>query len=79
MWSIIIDHSGSYGLAFFVNQKWKNKIYKLGKVDGRIQILQPARSRNKDKKKHRYDSEKMVLDQVQKIRLKNSRNILEWL
>ena len=30
-----------------MNQKWKNKVYKLGKVDDRIQILQPARSRNK--------------------------------
>ena len=47
LWSIIIYHSGSYGLAFIENQKWKNKVYKLGKVDDRIQILQPARSRNK--------------------------------
>ena len=33
----------------------------------------------KDKKKPRFESEKMVLDYAQKIRLKNSRNILEWL
>ena len=36
-----------YGLAFIVNQKWKSKIFKLWKVDDRIQILEPARSRNK--------------------------------
>ena len=41
------NYSGSYGLAFIVHQKWKNKICKLDKVDDRIQILQPARSRNK--------------------------------
>ena len=34
--------SGSYGLAFIVNKKWKSKIYKLGEVDDRNQILQPA-------------------------------------
>ena len=28
-------HAGSYELAFIVNQKWKNKVYKLGKVDGK--------------------------------------------
>ena len=28
-----------YGLTFIVNQKWKNKTYKLGKGDDRIQIL----------------------------------------
>ena len=33
----------------------------------------------KDKKKPRYESKKMVLNQVQKIRLKNSSYILEWL
>ena len=37
-------------LAFIVNQKWKNKIYKFWKVDDRIQILQLARSRNKRQK-----------------------------
>ena len=36
-----------YGLAFIVNKKWKNKIYKLGKVDDRIPVLQLARSRGK--------------------------------
>ena len=34
-----------YGLAFIVSQKWKNKIYKLGKVEDRIAILQLVRSR----------------------------------
>ena len=29
---------GLYGLAFIVNQKWINKIYKQGKVDGTIPI-----------------------------------------
>ena len=63
--------SGSYGLVFIVNQKWKSKIYKLGKVNDRNQILQPARSRNKRQKdmnkKPRYESRKMVLDQALKI------------
>ena len=63
--------SGSYGLAFIVNQKRKSKIHKLGKVDDRNQILQPARSRNKRlkdmDKKPRYESRKIVLDQARKI------------
>ena len=63
--------SGSFGLAFIINQKWKIKIYKLGKVNDRNQILQPARSRNKRQKymdkKPKYESRKMVLDQAQKI------------
>ena len=33
----------------------------------------------KDQKKPRYESKKMVLNQAQKIRLKNSSYILEWL
>ena len=40
----------SYGLAFIVNQNWKIEISRLPKVDDRIQILQPARSRNKRQK-----------------------------
>ena len=63
--------SGSYGLVFIVNQKSKSQIHKLGKVNDRNQILQPARSRNKRQKymdkKPRYESRKMVLDQAQKI------------
>ena len=47
-----------YSLAFLVNQKWKVKIYKLGKGD-RIPVLQLTRSRNKTKKKTRYESRKM--------------------
>ena len=39
-----------FGLAVIVNQKCKNKIYKLRKLDDRIQILQLARSRNKRQK-----------------------------
>ena len=38
--------------------------------------LDPER---KDKKKPRYESKKTVLNQAQKIRLKNSSYILEWL
>ena len=33
----------------------------------------------KDQKKPRYESKKMVLNQAQKIRLKNSSYVLEWL
>ena len=77
IWSRIIDHSVSW-LSFIVDQKWKNKIYKLGKVDDRIRILQPARSRNKrQEKKPRYESKKMVYKQAQKIGLKNCTYILE--
>ena len=36
-----------YWLAFIVNQKLKNKIYKLGKGDYRILILQLGRCRSK--------------------------------
>ena len=64
--------SGSYGLVFIVNQKWKSKIHKLGKVNGRNQILQPAKPRNKrqkymDKKPRNEESRKMVLVQAQNI------------
>ena len=63
--------SGSYGLAFIVNQKWKSKIHKLEKVDDSNPILQPARSRDKRQKdmdkKPRYESRKMVLDQAQRF------------
>ena len=48
LWSIIIYHSGSYGLAFIVNQKWKNKVYKLGKVDAEFKFynqLDPVKPR----------------------------------
>ena len=62
---------GSCGPAFIVNQEWKSKIYKLGKLDDRNQILEPARSRNKRQKdmdkKPRYGSRKMILDQALKI------------
>ena len=39
-----------YAIAFIVNQKWKNKIYKVGKVDDRIPVLQLTRSRSKKQK-----------------------------
>ena len=81
MWSIIIDCSGSYGLAFIMNQKSKNKIYKLGIVDDitEFKFYNQPDPGTKDKQKPRYESRKMVLDQAQKSRLKNSRNFLEWL
>ena len=54
---------GLYGLAFIVNQKWINKIYKQGKVDGTIPIcllqLDPG-TKKKTKMKLRYVSRKMV-------------------
>ena len=53
------------GLAFIVNQKWKNQIEKLGKVDDKIPILQLTRSKSKKTKKPRYESRKMVLNQTQ--------------
>ena len=38
------------GFTFIVNQKWKNKIYKLLKVDHRIPVLQLARFRSNKQK-----------------------------
>ena len=38
-----------YGIALIVDQKWKNKIYKLGKV-GKIPVLGLARSMSKKQK-----------------------------
>ena len=52
-----------HGLAFIVNYKWKNKIYKQGKLDDRIPILQLARFRSK-RKKETDESRKMVLNQA---------------
>ena len=58
-----------YGQAFIANQKWRNKICKLEKVDYKILILQLARCR--DKKKPRHESTRIVLKQGQvKIKLK---------
>ena len=39
-----------YGLAFIVNKKWKNKIYKLGRVEDRIPVLKLTKSRGKKQK-----------------------------
>ena len=47
-----------HGLAFIVNQKWKNKTFKLGKVNDRIQIIQLATFRNKSKKETEIRIEK---------------------
>ena len=67
-----------YSLAFLVNQKWKVKIYKLGK-GYRIPVLQLTRSRNKTKKKRDMNRGRWILNQAKNIRLKNSRNILGWI
>ena len=54
-----------YGLEFIVNKKWKNKIYKLGKGDDRILVLQLLDPGVKSKRKLIYESRKMVLNQAQ--------------
>ena len=59
--------------AFVVNQKWINKIYKLGRVDDRITVLQLATSRSK-KTKPKYASRKKVLNQA--LGSKLDRNML---
>ena len=47
-----------------VNQKWKNKICKLNKVEERISILQlDPQAKYKTKAKQRYESRKIVLNQ----------------
>ena len=40
-----------YGLAFNENQKWKEKIYKMGNSDGRILIPQPDPGAKRKKNK----------------------------
>ena len=58
----IIYSFGLYGLAFIVNLKWIKKIYKLGKIDDRIPILQlDPGAKNKTKTKPRYESWEMAL------------------
>ena len=47
-------------------KKWKNKIYKQGKFNNRIQMLQLVRFRNK-RRESRYESRKMFLNQKLKI------------
>ena len=44
-----------YSLVFFLNQEWRNKICKLGKIDGRSLILQIGRysSKNQDMNQER--------------------------
>ena len=48
-----------------MNKKWKNKIYKLGKVDDRIPVLQLLDPGVKSKRKPIYELRKMVLKQAQ--------------
>ena len=38
-----------YGIAFIVNQQWRSKICKLGRVNDTIPFLQLARYRSKNK------------------------------
>ena len=66
-----------YGLALIVNQKWKNKIYKFGKIDDRIQILQLAGDRNKRQKETEIWIEKDGFKTNSRLDWKI--NILEWL
>ena len=68
-------YSMVYVLALIVNQKWKNKIYKFGKVDDRIQILQLARYRNKRQKETEIWIEKDGFTTSSRLDWK----ILEWL
>ena len=70
-----------YGLAFIVNQKFQNKIYKFWKGYDRIQILQLARFRSKKKSNGNETEIWIEKDGFKpgirlKIRLKYGRNIL---
>ena len=65
------------GVAFAMNKKWKNRIYKLGNVDDRIPVLQLDPG-VKSKKNPIYESKKMVLKPGSRLDWKNSRNILGW-
>ena len=47
-----------HGPALIVNQKFKSKTFKLGKVNDRIQIIQLATFRNKRKKETEIGIEK---------------------
>ena len=64
-------------LGLIFNQKWKNKIYKLWKVNDRNAVVQPDRG-TRNKAKPRCGSKKMVRGIRFKIRLKISRNILGY-
>ena len=54
-----------YGLPFIVDQKWKNTISKLMKVDERILIVELARTRSKGQKETKIWIEKDPLNQAQ--------------
>ena len=62
------------GLAFIVNQNWKSKIYKLGKVDKINSVLQLTRSKGKKQKEKEIWIEEDDFKSCS--RLKNSRSIL---
>ena len=63
-------------------KKWKSKIYKLGKVDDRISVLQVTRSRIKNQNQKETDmwieKEGFIPGSRLDWWLKNSRSILEW-
>ena len=69
--SLILDRAYSCRLlwqlwaSIHCESKMEKQVYKLGKVDDRIQILQPARSRKTQ----------MVFNQARKIQLKTNRQL----
>ena len=42
-----------YRLVFFMNEEWRNKICKLGKIDARSLILKLARYRSKNQNENK--------------------------
>ena len=58
---ILLIPFGLYGLVFIVDQRWANKINKLGKVDDRILILQlDPGAKNQTRTKQKFGSRKTV-------------------
>ena len=55
-----------FRLVFFLNQEWRNKICKLGKIDGRSLMLQTARYRSKNQD---INQERSLLNEKLGLRL----------
>ena len=55
-----------FRLVFFLNQEWRNKIFKLGKIDGRSLMLQIARYRSKNQD---INQERSLLNEKLGLRL----------
>ena len=55
-----------FRLVFFLNQEWRNKICKLGKIDGRSLMLQIARYRSKNQD---INQERSLLNEKLGLRL----------